>query len=254
MASRMEKYYKTRESKRRIVRNEDLYQTIYTDETYSNIEGVVATPKANEIDIEKIKELITSHEIQKRQGRQLVNKPEPIEPEFNTFDEEEDKNYDIRDILVKAKDSRENKVSEPRSLKNTEYNILKNIRINNNNEFEQEDELKELINTITNTSLLNKMGDRELSLNIFDELKSNTMVSDKTSIKNLLQEEAKEKTGEMDNSFFGPSLNLKDNDFDQLKKINKSVHNNSKLINVILVLLFIVIAVILFLIVYKIIK
>ena len=125
MASRMEKYYKNQESKRRIVRNESLYQTIYEDETYSNIEGVVATPKANEIDIEKIKELIASREREKNQTRKVERRTLELEPTIE--DEEEEKNYDIRDILVKAKDSRENPEEAHRSLKNTEYNILKNI-------------------------------------------------------------------------------------------------------------------------------
>lgn len=253
MASRMEKYYKTRDSKRRIVRNEELYQTIYADETYSNIEGVVATPKANEINIEKIRDLITSHEMQKRQNRQLVRKPVNIEPEIAILEDDEDKNYDIRDILVKAKDSREDHMDEPRSLKNTEYNILKNIKINNKSEFGQEEELKDLINTITNTSLLNKMGDKELSLNMFDELKSDTMIGDNASIHNLLKEEKIEKTGEMDNSFFSPSLNFKDKDFEKLQDINKSISKNGKLMNIILTLLFIVVAVILLLLIYKVI-
>lgn len=254
MASRMERYYKTKESKKRIVRNESLYQTMYEDETYSNIEGVVATPKANEIDIEKIKKLLASREREKNQTRKFERKTLPVEPE-ETFEEEE-KNYDIRDILVKAKDSRENNEEGYRSLKNTEYNILKNIKINNKQDPEQEDELKELINTITSTSLLNKMSDDELSLNMFDDLKADTMVGDSSSIKAILEETKEDKlhdTNEIDKSFFTSSLGFKDKDFEQLQDLSQSINKNNKIMKIILIVLFVVAALVLGLVVYNII-
>lgn len=254
MASRMEKYYKTRDSKRRVIRNESLYQTIYEDETYSNIEGVVATPKANEVNIEKLKELIASHEQEKNQTRKLIRKPVELEPEIDPLDLEEEKSYDIRDVLVKAKDSRENIQDEHRSLKNTEYNILKNIKINNKQDVEQEEELKELINTITNTSLLNKMSDNELSLNMFDDLKSDTMIGDSSAIRSILKETKDEnlhKTGEMDTSFFTSSLDFKESDFEQLQNLSNSIHKNNKIMRVVLILLFIVVVVALGFIIYN---
>ena len=53
MASRVEKYYEeVSTSKKRVVKNRELYKAIYAeDETYSNIEGVLETPVTNEIDI-----------------------------------------------------------------------------------------------------------------------------------------------------------------------------------------------------------
>lgn len=256
MASRMERYYKTRDSKRRSVRNESLYQTIYDDETYSNIEGVVATPKANEINIEKIQELLASRENERNRNRRLVKKPVEIEVE-EPFDSDDDKSYDIRDILVKAKDARQNPEDSYRNLKNTEYNILKNIKINNNQNFAQEEELKELINTITNTSMLNKLSDRDLSLNMLDDLKSNTMVGDSSSIQALL-EQTKEanlrKTAEMDKTFLTSSLGFKDEDFENLKDLGNSIHENNKAIRMVLMGLFVVVAIILVLVIYNIMK
>lgn len=254
MASRMERYYKTRDTKRRIIRNEDLYQTIYEDETYSNIEGVVATPKANEIDIEKIRELIASHEHQRAQTRKLVK--EPVYEETRAI-EEDQKNYDIRDVLSKAKDTRKNPEEEYRNLKNTEYNILKNIKINNKQSIEQEEELKELINTLTNTSLLNKMSDDELSLNMFNDLKSDTMIGNSESIRTILDEAREEnvsKTGEMDKSFFTSSLNFKEKDFEKIQDLTKSINKNNKTLKVVLTILFISVAVILLFIIYMLIK
>jgi len=251
MASRMERYYKNKDTNKRSVRNESLYQTIYEDETYSNIEGVVATPKANEIDIEKIRELLASREKEK-QMRRPERKQVIVEPEVD--DElEEEKNYDIRDILVKAKDSRENPEEKYRSLKNTEYNILKNIKIRNKQDEQQEEELKELINTITSTSFLNKMSDDELSLDMFDDLKSNTMVGDTSSIRAILDDEQEEinKTGEMDNSFFTSSLGFKEKDFEQLQDLSKSIHKNNKIMKVILIILSVVLVIVLGLVIYN---
>lgn len=258
MASRMEKYYKVRDAKRRSVKNESLYQTIYEDETYSNIEGVVATPKANEIDIEKIREMLASHEISKNNRRKINREPINIEPEIE--EPLEEKNYDIRDILVKAKDSREtteNKEDKYRSLQNTEYNILKNIKINNKQDIEDEDELKELINTITNTSLLNKLSDKELSLNLLDDLKANTIYEESPSIKALIQESKEEqlnKTGEMDTSFFTSSLGFSDKDFDKLQDISNSINKNNKIMKIILVVIFIALALVLGFIIYSTLK
>lgn len=252
MASRMERYYKTRDTKRRIIRNEDLYQTIYEDETYSNIEGVVATPKANEINIDKIRELIASHE-NRTQTRKLVK--EPVYEETRAL-EEEQKNYDIRDVLNKAKDTRKDPNDEYRNLKNTEYNILKNIKINNKQSVEQEEELKELINTLTSTSLLNKMSDDELSLNMFNDLKSDTMIGSSASIRTLLdeKEENVSKTGEMDKSFFTSSLNFKDKDFEKIQDLTKSINKNNKTLKVVLTILFISVAIILLFVIYMLIK
>ena len=255
MASRMERYYKNKDTNKRSIRNESLYQTIYEDETYSNIEGVVATPKANEIDIEKIRELLASREKEK-QMRRPERKQVIVEPEESNFEEEE-KNYDIRDILVKAKDSRENNEEKYRSLKNTEYNILKNIKIRNKQDEQQEEELKELINTITSTSFLNKMSDDELSLDMFEDLKSNTMIGDSSSIKAILDEESEEKlskTGEMDNSFFTSSLGFKEKDFEQLQDLSNSIHKNNKIMKIVLIILSIVLVIVLGLVVYNLIK
>lgn len=255
MASRMERYYKNKDTNKRSVRNESLYQTIYEDETYSNIEGVVATPKANEIDIEKIRELLASREKEK-QMRRPERKQVIVEPEESNFEEEE-KNYDIRDVLVKAKDSRENNEEKYRSLKNTEYNILKNIKIRNKQDEQQEEELKELINTITSTSFLNKMSDDELSLDMFEDLKSNTMIGDSSSIKAILDEESEEKlskTAEMDNSFFTSSLGFKEKDFEQLQDLSNSIHKNNKIMKIVLIILSIVLVIVLGLVVYNLIK
>lgn len=255
MPSRMEKYYNTNtEVKQRSKINEDLYRKIYDVAEYTNIEGIANIEKTNEIDITKIRAMLKNREEYKREKeyRQIIKESKPKAEEQVEFKEEE-KNYDIRDILNKAKDERSIDDENYHSLKNTQYNILKGINlkdsINNQEYFEEEEGLKDLINTITNTSMLNKLGDRELSLNMFDELKStgNTQIGNSKSIRAILEEERQnqqnkeEEKNDIDKSFYTSSLSFKDDDFDELKDINVALKKNNILIKVLLVILLIII-------------
>lgn len=231
MASRMEKYYKSHStSSKRSERNQDLYREIYDLGEYSNIEAVATLEHTNEIDITKIKKMLKNREDYKRQKeyRNLLTKEE--EPELKVEEPiEEIKNYDIKEALEKLKDSKKAD-DEYRSLNNTNYSILKELQIKNEakKEVNSEDnnELKEMINTITSTSLLNKLDNEELSLNMFEDLASSgeTVIENKNTIQALL-EEAKaldkkkieeQKTSEIDNSFYTSSLNLDSKDFEEL--------------------------------------
>lgn len=241
MPSRMEKYYNNSQSRTsRTTRNTDLYHNLYNGQEYTNVEGIATIEKSNEIDINKIKELLQAHEeikqdrkpIVKRQIRKIEDEPEEIE----------EKNYDIMDVLNKAKDEY-NDDNKNRSLKNTQYNILKNINVK---EIEEDDSLKDLIHTITNTSVLNKLGDRDLSLNLLEELKSddNTMIGAKGSneiFKNEI-EKSKNDTDDIDKSFYTSSLNFGEKDFEQLNDIKSSLKKNNVLISI-LVFFFLVVVI-----------
>ena len=241
MVSRMEKYYHNNSNvKKRSQKNIDLYRDIYKDSEYSNIEGFATMDKNNEIDITKIKNTLKNREnFKKQRAFKRITKEEPIEDikevkeQSNDFKEkEQQRNYDIRDILIKAKDKKVDSDS-PRSLDNTNYNILKNLKLENEKnlykdkykDFEQ-DELKELINTITNTSMLNKMNDEELGLNMFNLEKSE---EENASVKEILEEAKKyqeKKNGntssDIDDSFFTSSLNFSKEDFEGTEEYIKS--------------------------------
>ncbi len=231
MASRMEKYYKSHStSSKRSERNQDLYREIYDLSEYSNIEAVATLEHTNEIDITKIKNMLKNREDYKKQKeyRNLLAKEEKKEIEVKN-EEIEIKNYDIKEALDKLKETK--KVDdEYRSLNNTNYSILKELQIRNEREKEithtEDGDLKEMINTITSTSLLNKLDNEELSLNMFEDLASSgkTTIENSSSIKALL-EEAKaldkkkmeeQKNSEIDNSFYTASLNLDSKDFEEL--------------------------------------
>ena len=246
MPSRMERY--TNVNKTRTDRNRDLYNQIYEDKEYTNVEAIVKAPVTGNINIEKIKEIISSHE-EVNKSREVRFREEPIVEEAPI--EEEPKSYDIKDVLNKAKDERREEDTSYHNLKNVELNILKNL---NQEQTENKEELEELIHTITNASLLNKINDKDLSLDLLDDLKStdNTMIGSSDAIRNVLKEEKKEVEEEMDKSFYTKSLSL-DSDLEELR--DKSTNKVNKiLVRIFLIILIVVVLVVGFIVVSKLLK
>ena len=103
MASRMERYYKQGNTRlKRSERNQELYRDIYDSASYSNIEGIATIEKSNEIDITKVKKMLKNREEYKRQkevSRLIKKEPEVKVKPVQTLSLDNDKNYDIRDIL-----------------------------------------------------------------------------------------------------------------------------------------------------------
>ncbi len=241
MASRMEKYH-SNASSRRSVKNEGLYKDIYENVEYSNIEKVATLEKTNEISLDQIQDLLKERDAIKKRSTVLKEVPK-------VYDEpEEERNYDIRDILSKAKDEHVDD-NKNRSLKNTQYNILKNINIK---EKMDSSDVSELEKTLVDSEVLQSYDDNELSLDMLSDLKSNgNTIIEKTNVGDLLQEvqeakdkyEVKDEDG-LDKSFYTSSLGFKEEDFEQLKDLKDSIANNNKMIKVLFFLLFVVICVV----------
>lgn len=249
MPTRMERYYyrSNADSKRRTVRNEELYKTIYENGEYSNIEGITSIGSTNEIDLAKLKQMLKSREEYQKEKdyRGIVKREKPVE--IPVIEEEDDRTYDIRDILTKAKTERSEDVNKDHNLKNTQYNILKNLNLKDiNTSLEKENqELKELINTITSTSMLNKIQDADVDL--FDDLKStntSTMVAN-TSVQDIIKKEKEEDTKEMmDKSFFTSSLGINEKDFQDFEDAQKEKSGKRKIaVKRVLLALFILIVI-----------
>ena len=108
--------------------------------------------------------------------------------------EEEEKNYDIKDILSRAKSERTTTDDKKRSLDNEKYNILKKIDTSKQNTYKsikdieaEEKELKDLLQTLTNTAMLKKIDDKDLSIDLFDDLKGKTnTIATSTSIRSVI--------------------------------------------------------------------
>lgn len=233
MPSRMEKYY---EMKSRTTKNKELYRTIYDEAEYTNVEGISVIEKNEKIDIEKIKELIN--------GTNNINKPkeykkENIKPLVEEI--EEQKNYDIRDVLNKAKSERTDKDSR---YSNTKYNILKDIDLNSETKVPDnvdEDQLKSMIEAISNK---NKT---DLTSDLLDDLKS---ICDPNLKKEIKEEVDNQNTQlqntqliqeNLDKSFFTSSMDFSSEDFEDLKEIKENIKKNNILTKILLFILLVII-------------
>ncbi len=254
MASRMDRYYdKPRTPRARSSRNEDLYKRIKDMDTYSNIEAVESIAKTNEIDLSKVKEMIKNRENYKKQREYRnafnIEDEKPKDIVDNDFLAEE-KNYDIMDVLNKAKDNYEEDNSN-RSLKNLHYDVINDLNLRKTNYEDGEEELKDLISTITS-----KRNDSD-DVGLLDDLTANTMVGEASSIHKILEDEKKQQkkvdsTSEMDKSFFTSAMSFTDKDFEDLKNMGHSVKkNNLLLIIMIFVILFAIAGIVIFLIVRR---
>lgn len=236
MASRMDRYYQSNNKRiDRSTKNKDLYKKVNTNS--KDIASISSINRYNEIDISKIKDIVNNRETYKKEKelRQTMQNsslkfsiPEEMNdnPVYDVMDIKPEKiekielttpkNYDLSDVLNKAKDEHNENDTKNRNLKNLEYTDLNSLNLHNKEYKDSEAELKDLINTIHNTSKLHKLGD---DVGLLDELKADTMVGDASSIKKVLEkeinEEKKDDTKELDKSFFTSTYDFNDDDFDE---------------------------------------
>ncbi len=220
----MERYYKKEtQGNSRTKRNTRLYNSIYSYGKYSNIEGIASIDNTNEIDITKVKKMLDNREKYQaeRRYRRLTNDDKQVQdlPVMHSkYKEDNDRTYDIMDVLTKAKEKKEPDDKE-RVLSKTSYDVLKSLDLkrNTNRRDLYDDGLDSMVQTISNTSALNKLDDASLAADMFSDLQGhneNTQVGKIGDIKELIktqQYDKKEQT--MDNSFFTSDLKLKKKDF-----------------------------------------
>lgn len=240
--SRLDKYSDDKKMSR-VTRNEELYKEIKDSELDGyNIRSnaTVIGNQEPEIDIEKIKKILDTkyNEAPKRKSIRV----EPKHEENSIIDDVPTKEYDLNIILEKAKDEKPETYEEARAkkLRNTQYDILNNLNIGDNDEDysvenniekpeinKAEEDLMELINTITineakvKEEAIKNEKDEVDPLNILEDLKGSgdTAVYDK--IEDILtpkveedkKEESKAPENALDDSFYTKSL-FKKKDFE----------------------------------------
>lgn len=235
MASRMERYYKSSEIKSRSDKNKDLYRTIYDEVEYSNVEGISVIEKNEKIDLNMIRELINGSKEPPKTRSFKENIAKPIVEEA-----EEEKNYDIMDVLNKAKSERSEKDNK---VFNTQYNILKGINLDEKNVSDSLDE-KELKNMIEAISVNSKAG---YTTDLLDDLKSIYDSDMKKDIKTELEKEdesiqnTKLIESNIDKSFFTSSLDFSSDDFEDLKEIKENIKKNNVLTKILLFILLVIV-------------
>ncbi|MBR3049378.1 MAG: hypothetical protein IKG58_02325 [Bacilli bacterium] len=259
MRSRMERYHneENHDTYSRSNKNQDLYENLGKNTRYTSFSDITSS---NVFDIDEAKQNITT-----RQGYQQMKEyddmiaPPKMKKELDEFNylyqDRENRVYDINSALKEARENRieRDELEDKRKLKNTNYNILASL---NKEELEKyrkekvertkpdEDELQELINTITSKTLAGEI-DKKASLDLLsdlmatdkddeiegqkpkeDDLELSKEILDKEQLDKVrkIKEDAKEdeekseeKEGIMKNAdedFYTRSMDLSDKDFD----------------------------------------
>ena len=252
MDSRMNKYSDDNRMSR-VSKNASLYKEINESELDNFSVKSNATVIGNqepEIDIEKIKKILDKKYNEPPKRRSI--RVEPREEESRLVDDVPTKEYDLNVILEKAKDEKPETYEEARAkrLRNTQYDILNNLNIDDKNETRSNNEvvdssekpemnkaqedLMELINTITINEAKIKEGHKDSNddeidpLSILEDLKGDegTAVYEKmaeevkieaTSNIELADDSKKEEKVDDDNSIdssFYTTTSFKKKDFD----------------------------------------
>lgn len=260
MDTRINKYNES-DRMSRVSKNSDLYKQINDSEldnfnVHSN--ATVIGNQEREIDVEQIKKILDKRYNDRPQRRSI--RVEPRE-EVSRLDKDDTKEYDLTKVLEKAKDEKVETYDEVRAkkLRNTQYDILNNLNIEETEEKEEkslnpEENLMNLINTIT-INEAKKKEDKDVDpLDILTDLKGHddtqvyesmeTSVTKITEIKekekeNLNKEESKKET--LDNSFYTSDLFKKkdfedENDFVEDDKVGLGI----KILIVLVIIVFLV--------------
>lgn len=226
MKSRMDKYYSENELMQRTSKNDSLYDELYREkQTLSD--NIVVLNDADEIDINKIKSMIDSRENYKRAKKfeDVVSPTNNIKDEEidYKFDEINDSNYDINEIIEKKRSTNEEE-NRVRKLDTKYESTMEEL----SEEFlTHEQQLRDLFDTVTQTNLA------------------------KTDLFSNLREDDSEKTKDetKEEEFYTNTSKLEKEDFDD-EFVEKS--SNAKVFIIITIILMIIaIGVILYLKVFK---
>ena len=247
--SRMDRYYeKHPEDLKRTHKNSKLYDEVYNNADYDNVENLNLNV-GKRVNINDIKELLERRELYNNDRDYRIVKPEKeVENKIQYYEIEEPSTYDLNEMIGKAREERP--VEEKRrSLADTQVLTLKEL-VNSKSYAEKKSldskEVKDLINTIYDTNLL-KSDDGD---GLLDSLKSTGKTIMSPSIKQVLEDAKKEEQPEMDTSFFTSSLGFKDED---LKNVNDTLNDlkesNEKTTQFLIILAILFIMVVIFIII-----
>ena len=246
----MEKYNSDTEAEAKAIsrtsRNKRLYDEIKNTEltrfnSFNNAR--VIDEGAKEIDLNKIKKYIEKINDEKVEKRRSLLDTKGLYEERH-LEEEEEKDYDLVSVLEKAREKREIDYEKERykKLRDTQYDILKNLNIKERPKPEideekfntQERKLIDLINTVAinknNNDLLSELseGDDETTGSIDEESNNEDLKAlikeeiDKDKTKEVPKENEDENIQNLDNSFYTSSLNFSKDDFEDFNDVEES--------------------------------
>lgn len=207
-------------TKSRVSKNTVLYDEINSKIGYEEIPTYETN---NEINLSSIdmNNLNRSEYQQVKNFKDFIN-DDNHEEEKKKEEEVKPKSYDINKVLEEAKKNRKaDELEEKRSLKEEDYNILNSLnrKYLHQKGFTEEDneELKELIDTITSKTMVEDIKDEE-EKELLSELLATTIdiklesELSETEIQALADEKAEEDVLDDSNSFYSKSLDLSKGD------------------------------------------
>ena len=211
----------------RTKRNQDIYSSTDMSDlsrikTNTNVSVISDAPK--EIDIEKIKKYINSlnEEEDKKRKRISFDFPEPEKVEVKR---EEQRNYDINSVLEQAREKKETNYEEERhrKLNETGYDILKNIKIR-----EEQEEKNKLMEAEELTSPIDELNTQEKTIvNLIQNIQQESRKEDADK-KNDITEE-KDPTTDLFSELMGDNENTV-----VMAPIDESEENESNIKDVLL--------------------
>lgn len=242
---RMDRYNaETNSGQKRAEKNQELYQNIASNTRYTNITDVT---NSNAFEINNKNSLKSSREsYQQRKKYQTLTQTPRTKKELDDFNylykNHENKVYDINSVLEEARKNREEKdaLDEKRKLKNTSYNILAGLNIEELEKYRKEKEkrltepdeheLRDLIDTIASKTLSGEIS-KDTGVDLLSDLMA-TNVLDKVAASNELPESEKElklDSDEESEEKIDEKLSLSKEilDQEQLKKLEKEEKNDN---------------------------
>lgn len=187
----------------RTKRNQDIYNSTDISElsrikTNTNVSVISDAPK--EIDIEKIKKYLNALNDEEEQKRKKISLDFP-ELEEKVVERKEQRTYDINSVLEQAREKKESNYEEERhrKLNNTGYDILKNIKIR-----EEQEEKEKLMNTDEFTSPIDELNTQEKTIvNLIQDIqngKSKNTETKETDMEDNTKDLFKELMGDNENT------------------------------------------------------
>lgn len=197
MANRMDRYGEE-DGLSRSLKNRSLYDTLYDSKEYSIKTNEKTISRTNELNLDAIKSMIAEEK--------KYEKKVQIIPKEIVDDHEDEKAYDINEVLVQARTNyKEDNLK--RSLKENPFEIREKIE---------------------------KLKEEEEKLEVLDDMFGDLMAT-KTlkegSIKEIIEKE-KEETVEPEKTSL--NLGLVDKDFEELKDMHESIKKNNVLLKIFL--------------------
>ena len=233
MPSRMDRYVDASEKRTysRSDRNKELYENLGNNTRYTNITDVT---NANAIDL-----TTASKNTNTREGYHQMKAYKPIEvvpkvkkelDDFNfLYQNRENRIYDVNRVLEEARKNREvDEKEEKRKLKNTSYNIITSLdkeelekyRKERENRIRtpEEEELRELIDTITSKTLAGEI-DKATSVDLLSDLMA-TNILDRVEMPTRESDESEADEESTDSQLELSKEVLDKNQLEEIKKVS----------------------------------